>query len=308
MQFNFNLSLVPIGNSYWITATKIGSNYIKPFSNSNEQYLRLTISNIIDNHIIDNTCLYVTFPNGLRLKITVSDFDNINITHLYTENDIIDMFKKVSVVLTRNPQERFKSGLVQKVSELYSEITNTPNSVRFHDNIYFDLTTYPVDYSLIINGLGVNPKDDNPNWKQEWDMFCNYLLNDVFNHPNIDRILLEDRHTQPVYHFFHLILTGLPNWETLQTLDLYDFNECSELLVNEIGQDEYQIRYDSLHNREDLLSEETGTEYATILKQVSNKRLYFDSFRINEYFERAPFYILERMYYDILNSKRYKKK
>jgi hypothetical protein len=312
MQYNFNLSLVPIGKSYWITATKIGSNYIKPFANPTDRYLRLSISNIIDHHKIDDTYLYVSFPNGLRLKIQVNDFDNVDCTHLYTETDIIDMFNRVSVVLTRNPMERFKSGLVQKVSELYSEILSNSNinqldNIRFHDNVHFDITKYNVDYNLLVAGLGINPKNDNPHWKQEWTTFCNYLLNDIFNHPNADRILLEDRHTQPVYHFFHLILSGLSNWNKIKTLDIYNFNSCPELLIEELGQDEYQIRYDGLHNREEWNTKEVGDEYVTILKQVSNKRLYFDSERINQYFESAPFYVLEQMYYDILNTKQYKK-
>lgn len=310
MQFNFNLSLVPIGNSYWITATKIGSNYIKPFTNPNDRYLRLSISNIIDHHKIDESYLYVSFPNGLRLKIQVNDFDNVNYTHLYTEADIIDMFSRVSVVLTRNPKERFKSGLVQKVSELYSEITSNTNdldNIRFHENINFDLTKYNVDYTLLTTGLGINPKNDNPQWKQEWTTFCNYLLIDVFNHPNVDRIFLEDRHTQPVYHFFYLILNGLSNWSKIKTLDIHNFNSSQELLVDELGQEEYQKRYDTLHNKEEWNIKEVGIEYVTILKQVSNKRLYFDSEHITRYFELAPFYILDQMYYDILNTKQYKK-
>lgn len=312
MQFNFNLSLVPIGNSYWVTATKIGSNYIKPFANPNDRYLRLTIGNIIEEHQIEPNQIYVTFPNGLKLKITVCDFDNIDYTHLYDEKTLLDIFSRVSVVLIRNPKERFKSGLVQKVSELYSEIfqaieNNSLNGVRFHDNVYFDLTKYDIDYTLLTTGMGVRPKDTNPLWQSEWDKFCNYLLNDIFNHPNIDRILLEDRHTQGVYHLFYLILNGLPNWNTIKTLDINDLDSCSELMIDELGKDEYEIRYDSLHNRSDLNVSFDGIEYTNIIKRVSNKRLYFNSNSIESYFLRAPFYVLERMYYDILSKKQYKK-
>jgi len=312
MQFNFNLSLVPIGNSYWVTATKIGSNYIKPYTNPNDRYLRLTIGNIIEDHKIDPTQIYVNFPNGLKLKITVCDFDNVNYTHLYTEQMLLDIFSKVSVILTRNPFERFKSGLVQKVSELYSEISNsiesnTLNSIRFHDNVYFDLTKYDVDYKLLTTGMGIRPKDTNPLWQPEWDKFSNYLLNDIFNHPNVDRILLEDRHTQTVYHLFYLILNSLPNWNSIKTLDINDLDSCSELMVSELDTNEYQKRYDALHNRSEWNPNEDGMDYVNIIKRVSNKRLYFNSYHIESYFDNAPFYILERMYYDILNQKQYKK-
>lgn len=312
MGFCFNLSLVPIGNSYWVTATKIGSNYIKTFANPNERFLRLTISNVFEEHEIDLESLYIRLPNGLKFKCKIFDSDNVDYTKDYTQEQLINIFNKVSVVLIRNPLMRFHSGLVQKVSELYINInsainTNTLNNVLFHENVYFDLTQYDVDYSLLISGFGTTPNKRHPRWETEWNHFCNQFLIDLFKYPYIDRILLEDLHTQPVYHLFYTILNGLPNWNKIQTLDINELDSCSQLIINEIGNVEYDKRYESLHNREEWNDVVEGLEYVNILKRVSNKRLYFESHIINEYYQTAPFYILDRMYYDILTTKRYKK-
>lgn len=303
-----NLSLIPIGNSYWVTATKIGSNYINTFANPTDRYLRLSISNVVDGQSIDSEFIYITFPNGLLLKIQIYDFNNENYTHLYNSETILDIFSKVTTILIRNPLERFKSGFVQKVSELYSEIpsalkSNSLNKVRFHKNIYFDLTRYDINYSLLIDGFGTTPKEQNPLWPNEWNKFTQLLINDVFNLCNIDRILLDDFHTQPVYHFFYLILNSFPNWSTIKTLDINELDSNSNLIVDEIGMDEFQYRFDILNNRENW---NENAEYTNILKRVSNKRLYFDSNLMSEYFQFSPIYIYEKMYYDILNKKRYK--
>lgn len=311
MQFNLNLSLVPIGNSYWVTGTKIGSNYIKNYANPNDRYLRLTFNKPNETGI-DYVQVPLNLPNGIKLKVTVSDFNDVNHSHLYDEKTLLDIFSRVSVVLTRNPKERFISGFVHKVSELYAEIpnaiqTNSLDKVRFHDRVYFDLTKYDIDYTLLTTGMGVRTKDDNPNWKFEWEKFSNYLLTDIFNHPNLDRILMDDRHTQGVYLIFNLILNNLPNWDTIKTLDINDLDECSELLIKDLGNEEYQKRHDALHNRDEFKSGTDDLESMNIIKRVSNKRLYFDSDRIDFYYERAPFYIIEKMYYDILLQKQYKK-
>jgi len=303
-----NLSLIPIGDSYWVTATKIGSNYLNTFSNPNDRYLRLSISNVVDGHSSDSDFLYTTFPNGVTLKIQVYNFNNENCTHLYDSNTILNIFNKVSTILIRNPLERFKSGFIQKVSELYSEIppalkSNNLNNVKFHDNIYFDLTGYNIDYSLLIDGFGVTPKYQNSNWIQEWNKFTELISIDIFKLSNIERVLLDDFHTQPVYHFFYLTLSSLPNWQNIKTLDINELDSKSELIINEIGIDEYQRRFDILNNRENW---EADSEYVDILKRVSNKRLYFDSHLISEYFEVSPIYIYEKIYYDILNKKQYK--
>lgn len=307
----FNLSLIPIGNSYWVSATKIGTNYIKTFANPNQTYLRLSISNIIENHKIDNDWIYVTFPSGLKLKLQVFDFDNENRTNLYNEESILDIFNKVNTILIRNPLQRFKSGLVQKVSELYSEIrtaieTNTMNNVRFHNDIYFDLSKYPIDYELLVNGVGITPNEQNPLWKSEWNRFTEILLSDVFKSDNIDTILLQDFHTQPVYHFFYLILSSFSNWNTIKTLDINDLNVYSNLIIDEIGLDEYEYRLGLLNNRENWNTDINSEDYINTLKRVSNKRLYFESHLISEYHETTPMYIYENMYYNILSKKQYK--
>lgn len=308
----YNLSLIPIGNSYWVTATKIGSNYIKNFANPNDMYLRLSISNIVDGHDIDKDWIYVTFPSGLHIRLQVLDFDNKNNTHLYDVNSILDMFSKVSVVLTRNPLERFKSGVVQKVSELYTEIpnalkTNTMDSVQFHRDSYFDLTKYDIDYNLLVDGFGITPEKRNVFWEPEWHRFTELLVRDIFDNSDIDKILLDDFHTQPVYHFFYLILNSLSNWDTLKTLDINDLNLYTELIIDEIGSKEYEHRLSLLNNRENWEESETDKDYINTLKRVSNKRLYFNSHIVSQYFEITPIYIYEKMYYDILNKKRYKR-
>lgn len=311
MQFNLNLSLVPIGNSYWLTGTKIGSNYIKNYANPNDRYLRLTF-NKSDEDVVPYTQVPINLRNGLKFKITVSDFNDVNFTHLYDEKTLLDIFSRVSVVLTRNPKERFISGFVQKVSEMFGEIpyaieTNTLDKVRFHENTYFDLTKYDVDYTLLTTGMGARPKDDNPNWKPEWEKFSNYLLNDIAKHPNLDRILMDDRHTQGVYLIFNLLLNSLPNWDTIKTLDINDLDTCSELLIADLGNDEYQKRSDALHNREEFDPKIDDLEFINIVKRVSNKRLYFNSNLIESYYEYSPFYIIEKLYYDILVQKQHKK-
>lgn len=303
----FNLSLIPIGNSYWVTATKIGSNYIKNFANPTERYLRLSISNVNDSHQIDNKWIYVNFPNGLHLKFKVFDFDSVDYTDSYTATDLLNIFNKISVVLTRNPFDRFKSGLVQKVSELYTNIptalqSNNLKNVEFHRDIQFDLTKYDINYSLLVNGVGTTPNDTHPLWQREWNWFTNSLLPDIFNLPNIDRIILSDLHTQPVYHFFYLILNGLNNWNQIKTIDINELESTSKLFINEIGDDEYNIRLESLNNREEWVGVDIG--YTNTLKRVSNKRLYFDSHLINEYFESNSIFIFEKMYYDILLQKK----
>lgn len=304
----FNLSLIPIGNSYWVSATKIGSNYIKTFMNPTERYLRLAISNVIETHQIDTNWIYVTFPNGLKLKFKIFDFDNVDYTHLYDDKSLLDIFKKVNNVLIRNPLERFKSGLVQKISELYTSIDiDKLDSVKFHNDIHLNLSKYHVDFSLLTNGIGVTPKLQNPHWQFEWDKFTQLVISDIFRRNDIDKILLEDLHTQPVYHLFYVILNSLPNWDTIKTIDINDLDSYPKLIINEIGNDVYLKRYQSLHNREEWNIEVEGQEYITTLKRVSNKRLYFDSPIITPYFETTMVYILERMYYDILNEKRYKK-
>lgn len=306
----FNLTLIPIGNSYWVTATKIGSNYLKYFANSTDRYLRLSIGNVSENERIDSNFIYVTYQSGLKLKIQISDFDNINHTHLYTQNDVIDIFNKVTTLITRNPFERFKSGLVQKVSEFYTNLStavseNDLTNVKFHTDTYFDISKYPIDYLLLVNGFGKTPKDRNPKWQFEWDRFCNLFLRDVFEHPNIGEIFLEDLHTQPVYHFYYLILRDFENWNDIKTIDINELDKCSDLFINELGNDEYKRRYDLLHNRELWDGDD---EQTTTLKRVSNKRLYFDSYLIREYFEKAHIYKFESIYYDILNKKRYNEK
>ena len=304
----FNLSLIPIGNSYWVTATKIGSNYIKNFANPNERYLRLSISDVNNVHQIDNKWIYVNFPNGLHLKFKVFDFDNVECTHLYTKTDLLNIFNNVSIVLTRNPFDRFKSGLVQKISELYNNISFSLHSdnlknVEFHKDIYFDLTKYDINYSLLIKGVGVTPNDAHPLWQCEWNWFINSILPDIFNSPNIDRIILSDLHTQPVYHFFYLILNELNNWNQIKTIDINELESTPKIFINEIGDDEYNTRLKLLNNREDW---PTDIDYANTLKRVSNKRLYFDSHLISEYFESNPIFIFEKIYYDILTQKKYK--
>lgn len=305
---NFNLSLIPIGNSYWVTATKIGSNYIKTFANPSQTYLRLSINTNIENDKIDTKWIYIVFPSGLQLKFKVFDFDNNEYTHLYDSKSLLDIFSKVTTILIRNPLERFKSGFVHKLSEFYYEITHSINSnklnnVKFHNDIYFDLSVYDIDYSFLIDGFGITPKEQNPSWPNEWNKFTQLLTTDILNKCNIDKILVDDLHTQPVYQFFYLILSSLSNWSKVQTLDINALNSNSKLIIDEIGLDEYQYRLDLLDNRE--LWEEDD-EYVTILKRVSNKRFYFDSRLLKNYFESSPTYIYEKIYYDILNKKSYK--
>ncbi len=303
-----NLSLIPIGDSYWVTATKIGSNYLKNFANPNELYLRLSISNVIDRHTISDDFIYITFPNGLNLKFQIFDFDNQNYTDKYDSDFILNIFQKVTTILTRNPLERFKSGIVQKISELYSEIplalkTNNLNNVKFHKDVYFDLTKYDIDYTLLVDGFGITPKQQNVNWPKEWNKFTQSILIDIFNRCDISKILLDDLHTQPVYHFFYLILNSLPNWSNIKTLDINEVDSNSKLIVNEIGLNEFEHRVELLNTKENW---NESDEYVNILKRVSNKRLYFDSHIVSEYFETSPIYIYEKIYYDILNKKRYK--
>jgi hypothetical protein len=304
-----NLSLIPIGDSYWVTATKIGSNYIKTFANPNDRYLRLSVSNVIDAHLIDSNAVYITFPNGVKLKFQIFDFDNNDYTKIYDSKTLLDIFGKVTTILTRNPLDRFKSGFIQKVSELYSEIppalkSNKLDNVKFHKDTYFDLTGYDIDYSLLIDGFGITPKEQNIQWPNEWNKFTQLLSTDVFNRYDIDRILVDDLHTQPVYHFFYLILNSLPNWPKIRTLDINELDSYSKLIADEIGLDEYQYRNNLLDNKENWNED---IDYVNILKRVSNKRLYFDSHLITNHFENSPIYIYEKIYYDILNKKRYKR-
>ena len=303
-----NLCLIPIGDSYWVTATKIGSNYIKTFSNPNDRYLRLSISNVIDSYSNDSTGIYITFPTGVKLKFQIFDFDNNDYTKIYDSKTLLDIFGKVTTILTRNPLDRFKSGFIQKVSELYLEIPNAMkynklDNVKFHKDTYFDLTRYDIDYSLLIDGFGITPKEQNQTWPNEWNKFTKLLSTDIFNRADIDRILVDDFHTQPVYHFFYLILSSLSNWSKIRTLDISKLDSYSKLIVDEIGLDEYHHRNNLLNNKENW---DEDTDYTNILKRVSNKRLYFDSHLISEYFELSPIYIYETIYYDILNKKQYK--
>ena len=119
---SIHINLIPIGNSYWVTATKVGSIYLNNFSNSENEYLRLSFFEYNPEHELEKDMLVCKLPNGLSGKIIIEDFNHNVITNQYTQDDIINIFNKVSVIVIRNPKDRFISGMIHKLAEFFVEI------------------------------------------------------------------------------------------------------------------------------------------------------------------------------------------
>jgi hypothetical protein len=299
-----------MGNSYWITATKVGSIYLNNFSNSESGYLRLSFSEYNPEHKLEKDMLICELPNGFIGKILIEDFNHNVITNQYTQDDIINIFNKVSVIVIRNPKDRFRSGMIHKLAEFFVEIqtayiNNTLNNVQYHSEFSFDLTNYPIDYKLLTNPTdsvtsSINFNDD---WSKEWERFNEYFLNDLFLKSRIDDVILSDLHTQPVFHLAYLLLHQFKNWETIKVIDINDIDSYPAIFIDELGIEEYTNRYNLFHNSNQWNVKNAGIDHTNMLKRVSNKRFYFFSNSIERYFETSRIFLYEKLIFNILNKK-----
>jgi hypothetical protein len=307
------INLIPIGNSYWVTATKVGSIYLNNFSNPKGEYLRLSFFDYNPEHELENDMLACELPNGLLGKIKIEDFNHNVITNQYTQNDIINIFNKVSVIVIRNPKDRFYSGIIHKLAEFFVQIqkayiNDTLNNVEYHNGIDFDLTKYPIDYKLLTTPFesANTPVDFNDEWSKEWKKFNDYFLKDLFLKVDTSELILSDLHTQPVFYLVYLLLNQFKNWQSIKVIDITDIDSSPEIFIDELGIDEYNNRYNSYHNSPQWNIEKDGIEHTNMIKRVSNKRFYFYSNTIEEYYETSKIFFYERLIYTILNKKKYK--
>jgi len=305
-----NINLIPIGNSYWVTATKVGSIYLNNFSNSENEYLRLSFSEYNPQHKLKKDTLICELPNGFVTELIIRDFNNNVITNQYTKDDIINIFNKVSVIVVRNPKDRFYSGMIHKLTEFFIQIktayiNNTLNNVQFHDGIRFDLTKYPIDYKLLTTPFesANTPVDFNNDWSKEWKKFNDYFLKDLFLTLHINDIILSDLHTQPVFHLAYLLLHQFQNWESIKVIDINDIDSHPVIFIDELGVDQYNNRYNSFHNSNQWDIKNDGIEHTNMVKRVSNKRFYFYSNMIERYFEASQIFLYEKLIFNILNKK-----
>lgn len=307
---SIHINLIPIGNSYWVTATKVGSIYLNNFSNSENEYLRLSFFEYNPEHELEKDMLVCKLPNGLSGKIIIEDFNHNVITNQYTQDDIINIFNKVSVIVIRNPKDRFISGMIHKLAEFFVEIktaysNNTLNDVRYHSGIRFDLTNYPIDYKILVTPFEStdSPVNFNDEWSKEWKKFNDYFLNDLFLTEGISEIILSDLHTQPVFYLVYLLLHQFDNWKSVKVIDINDIDSRPALFIDELGIDEYTSRYNSFHNSNQWDVQKDGIEHTNMIKRVSNKRFYFDSNIIENYFETSKIFLYEKLIFNILNNK-----
>jgi hypothetical protein len=307
---SININLIPIGNSYWVTATKVGSIYLNNFSNSESGYLRLSFSEYNPQHELEKDMLICELPNGFIGNITIHDFNHNIITNQYTQNDIIDILNKVSVIVIRNPKDRFFSGMIHKLTEFFIEIqtaytNNTLNDVQYHSGFRFDLTKYPIDYKILTTPIdSVNtPANFNDEWSKEWERFNDYFLNDLFLKSGIDDIILSDLHTQPVFYLAYLLLHQFKNWQSIKVIDINDIDSHPAIFIDELGVEEYTNRYNSFHNSNQWNIRQDGIDRTNIIKRVSNKRFYFYSNMIERYFETSRIFLYEKLIFNILNKK-----
>ena len=299
-----------MGNSYWVTATKVGSIYLNNFSNSENEYLRLSFFEYNPEHELEKDMLVCKLPNGLSGKIIIEDFNHNVITNQYTQDDIINIFNKVSVIVIRNPKDRFISGMIHKLAEFFVEIktaysNNTLNDVRYHSGIRFDLTNYPIDYKILVTPFQStdSPVNFNDEWSKEWKKFNDYFLNDLFLTEGISEIILSDLHTQPVFYLVYLLLHQFDNWKSVKVIDINDIDSRPALFIDELGIDEYTSRYNSFHNSNQWDVQKDGIEHTNMVKRVSNKQFYFYSNMIERYFETSQIFLYEKLIFNILNKK-----
>lgn len=307
---SIHINLIPMGNSYWVTATKVGSIYLNNFSNSESGYLRLSFSEYNPQHEPEKDTLICELPNGFIVNVMIEDFNHNVITNQYTQDDIINIFKKVSVIVIRNPKDRFRSGMIHKLTEFFVEIqtayiNDTLNNVEYHNEIYFDLTKYPIDYKFLTTPFesANTPVDFNDAWSKEWKKFNDYFLKDLFLTLHINDIILSDLHTQPVFYFAYLLLNQFQNWQSVKVIDIKDLDSHPAIFIDELGIEEYTNRYNSFHNSNQWNIEKDGIEHTNMVKRVSNKRFYFYSNIIETYFETSQSFLYEKLIFNILNKK-----
>ena len=304
-----SINLIPIGNSYWVTATKVGSTYLNNFSNSESGYLRLSFCEYNPKYKREKDTFVCKLPNGLSFLIKIEDFNHNVITNQYTQDDIINIFNKVSVIVIRNPKDRFFSGMIHKLSEFFVQIQkayikDTLNEVQYHQGVNFDLTKYPIDYKLLTTNCHSHPSSsDRLEWSKEWQKFNNYFLKDLFFKVNINEIILVDLHTQPVFYLAYLLLHQFKNWESIKVIDINDIDNASPIFIDDLGIDEYTNRYNLYHNSNQWNIKKDGLEYTNRIKRVSNKQFYFNSNMIEGYFETSQIFLYEKLIFNILNKK-----
>lgn len=311
-KLSFEYTLVPIGSRFWITTAKSGSRYLIKFKNEDDVIRKIKISTEYPPEDI-NTPGNIFFDlGGITCKLNVYLGDESNLDTTITLDEFKSMMQRSSVWIIRNPLERFKSGVIQIISQFYLNLRDAYfNKDANWENIFFIENhafhkDYPIDWHLFFNLYSKNhvKNDEKYNkWFKLWKDFCEYFFLDMFRYSNISDCFLDDVHTQPHLYQLNLFFREIGILDKLRVLDITELNSNYDLFITEIGKVQYEKLKEKLIetysygadgvklNGEQFQSNITETH--GYLKSINDKSL-------ERYFKKSDIYRWEMFTYVLL--------
>lgn len=308
----FEYTLVPIGSRYWIVNAKSGNRHLIKFKNENDVVRKLKISTCsIDD--IDTPGNIIFELSGVRCKINVFLGDENELDTQLTLQEFKSMMQRSSVWVIRNPYERFKSGVIQKIKQFYLELQRAYfdenadwKTIFFIPNHAFH-KDYPIDWSLFFESYpyekNTTIKHKSDVWFPVWQQFCEYFFLDMCRNNDIAESFLGDVHTQPHLYQLNLFFRELGILDNLTILDLTELDNNHSLFINEMGKVEYEklkeklikkYAYDNNGNKRNINEFESYiNESNANLKNINYKSL-------EKYFKKSDIYRWEMFAYVLL--------
>lgn len=317
---NFNFTLIPIGSRYWITNAKVGSRYLTHFQNEDEGVQKVQISVCTSDDEIESPGNIIINLSGVKCKITLTDGKHNQLDTEFTYAQFKSMMSRCSVWVIRNPLERFKSGVIQKITEFYHEMRNAymdrPNSdwesIFFLPNraLHKD---YPIEWSWFFENYpdiqNQTPSELKSNefkankWFEIWQAFCQYFFIDMLRYTDMQHSFSGDVHTEPYLYHLKMFFTEIGILDKLNIIDIEELDSKHDLFENEIGKVRYQKILKELNDEYKMTSAGTirkNEEVTQFLRETLGRFKNVNYKSIEDFFIKSDIYRWETVVYMML--------
>jgi hypothetical protein len=307
----FEYTLVPIGSRYWIVNAKSGSRYVTKFKNENDNIKKVKISICRDNEVESPGNIIFEF-SGIKFKINVFLEDERELDTQLTLEQFKSMMDRTSVWVIRNPYERFKSGVIQKIRHFYMEMqeayldkTKDWKRTFFIPNHAFH-QDYPLEWPIFFESysdLRIDEKSKSVSWFSIWKQFCEYFFLDICRYNDISDSFLGDVHTQPYLYQLNLFFKEIGILDKLTILDITELNSNDNLFITEMGKVQYEKRKQTLikkYTYDDSGNKRNVSEFESHINESNGNLKDINYKSLEKYFQKSDVYRWEMFVYILL--------
>jgi hypothetical protein len=305
----FEFTLVPIGSRFWIITAKSGNRHLTKFKNENDVIRKIKISTAYPTSDTTEPGNLFFDLSGVTCKLNVYLGDESNLDTNITLDEFKSMMQRSSVWIIRNPLERFKSGVIQKISQFYIKLKDAyfENEKKW-ENVFFIPNhsfhrDYPIDWPVFFTSHPKNYIDINEKsieWFSIWKEFCGYFFLDMCRNVDISDSFLGDVHTQPHLYQLNLLFRELGILDKLLVLDITELNDNHNLFITEMGKVEYEKLKEKLihtYAYDDMGIKRNAEQFQSYISETNGYLKAVNYKSLETYFKKSDTYRWEMFVY-----------